>query len=60
MMMNNLKEARLAANLTQKEVSNLLEIPQRTWENWDAGRTKPPAYVEKLIIEKLEALKKDH
>lgn len=48
-----IKEARLEAGLTQQQMSDLFEIPKRTIENWEAGDRKPPAYVEKLIIDKL-------
>lgn len=58
-MNNKLKEARIAAGLTQAEMAELFEIPKRTLESWDMGERKPPAYVTKLIIEKLESMKKD-
>jgi DNA-binding transcriptional regulator YiaG len=48
-----IKEARLLAGLTQQQMSDLFEIPKRTIENWEAGDRNPPAYVEKLIIDKL-------
>ena len=48
-----IKEARQAAGLSQAKMSRLFEIPKRTIESWEAGERKPPAYVEKLIIEKL-------
>ena len=51
-----IKEARQAAGLTQAEMSRLFEIPKRTIENWETGTRKPPSYVEKLIIEKLEQI----
>lgn len=51
-----IKEARISANLTQKQMSDLFEIPLRTIENWEAGKRTPPSYVEKLIIEKLERI----
>lgn len=54
--MLTIKESRISAGLTQKQMSDLLEIPLRTIEEWEAGRRKPPAYVEKLIIEKLQML----
>ena len=56
--MNNLKEARKAAGLSQAEMSSLFEIPKRTIENWEAGSRNPPVYVEKLIIEKLMQIKR--
>lgn len=55
--MNKLKEARQAAGLSQAKMSKLFEIPTRTIENWESGTRKPPAYVEKLIVEKLMQIK---
>ena len=52
-----IKEARIAAGLTQKQMSDLFDIPLRTIENWEGGKSTPPPYVEKLIIEKLISLK---
>jgi DNA-binding transcriptional regulator YiaG len=51
-----IKEARKAAGLTQKQMSDLFEIPQRTIEAWEAGDRTPTPYVDKLIVEKLERL----
>lgn len=53
-----LKESRISAGLTQKQMSDLLEIPLRTIEEWEAGRRKPPTYVEKLIVDKLAGYSK--
>lgn len=55
----NIKEAREAAGLSRAEMSRRFEIPVRTLEEWDAGRRMPPPYVEKLIVEKLEAIRKE-
>ena len=55
----NIKEARDQAGLSRAEMSRLFEIPIRTLEEWDAGRRTPPPYVEKLIIEKLETIRKE-
>ena len=54
---NNIKEARKQAELTRKQASQLLEVPYRTWEDWEAGKSTPPAYVERLIIKELERIK---
>jgi DNA-binding transcriptional regulator YiaG len=54
-----IKEARKAAKLTQKQMSDLFEIPKRTIEAWEAGDRTPPPYVEKLIVEKLENIAKE-
>ena len=52
-----IKEARQAVGITQKELSELLEIPLRSLENWESGKRTPPSYVEKLIVEKLLSMK---
>lgn len=53
----SIKDQRIAAGLTQEELSELLEIPIDTIKNWDSGRREPPVWVKKLIIEKLEQMK---
>lgn len=55
----SIKEAREQAGLSRAEMSRQFEIPVRTLEDWDAGRRTPPPYVEKLIIEKLQAISKE-
>ena len=52
-----IKEARENAGISRSEMSRQLEIPLRTIEDWESGKRKPPIYVEKLIIEKLERIK---
>lgn len=54
-----IKEARIAAGISRAEMSRRFEIPVRTLENWEAGTRIPPAWAEKLIIEKLENIKKE-
>lgn len=56
--MKTIKEARKAAGLSQQKMADILEIPKRTIENWERGVNQPPRYVEKLIVEKLEAIAK--
>lgn len=51
----SIRSIRQAANLTQKQLSDMLGIPLRTIEDWDSGRRKPPEYVTALIIFKLAA-----
>ncbi|MBR3868989.1 MAG: helix-turn-helix transcriptional regulator [Clostridia bacterium] len=51
-----LKEARLAAGLTQQAMSDQLEIPKRTIEEWEAGRRKCPPYVERLVLKELKEI----
>ena len=47
--MNKIKALRKSAQLTQKALSELLNIPKRTIENWEAGVNEPPAYLVELI-----------
>ena len=54
--MSKIKEARIKAKLTQAEMSERLEIPKRTIEDWDTGKSSPPKYVERLIIAELERI----
>lgn len=51
-----LREARLAAGLTQQKMAELMEIPKRTIENWEGNKTKCPPYVERLIIAELKRI----
>lgn len=51
-----IKEHRKKARLTQQEFSTLFEIPIDVVKSWDSGRRTPPAWVEKLIVEKLNKI----
>lgn len=53
-----IKDARIAADMTQQEMADTLGIPKRTIENWEGGVTKPPEYVKNLVLRELERLKK--
>ncbi|MBD5451280.1 MAG: transcriptional regulator [Lachnospiraceae bacterium] len=54
----SIKEYRKSTGLTQKQFSELFEIPIDVVKSWDTGRRKPPTWAEKLIIEKLEKINK--
>ena len=54
-----IKEARIIAGLTQKQMHVMFDIPLRTIESWESESRTPPAYVEKLIVEKLMTIKKE-
>ena len=56
--MNKIKEARKKAGLTQEEMTSVLGIPRRTVQNWEKGVTKPPEYVERLVVAELERMTK--
>lgn len=48
-----IKEARLNAGLTQQAMSDLMEIPKRTIEDWENNKRECPPYIERLIIKEL-------
>ena len=52
---NPIKYAMKKAGLNIKKLSDLLEAPYRTVQDWVAGKKKPPTWCQKLIIEKIEA-----
>lgn len=56
---NLIKQARIKARLTQRQVSDILSIPLRTIENWESGKSTPPPYVETLVAEKILTIKKE-
>lgn len=53
-MENKVKSARLAAGLTQDEMSKRFEIPLSTIKKWDSGVSTPPEWAAKLLSEKLK------
>ena len=54
---NEFKAARKRLGMTQQELSERLEIPKRTIEDWEGGRRNPPEWVKKLLLEKMESMK---
>ena len=46
----NFKSFREKTGLSRKEFSELLEIPYRTVEDWENGKSNPARYLVKLII----------
>lgn len=55
-MQVTIKEHRQVVGLTQKQFSELFEIPIDVVKSWDSGRRKPPVWAEKLIIKELERM----
>lgn len=51
---NAIKEARIKAGLNIKELAELLGAPYRTIQDWNAGISKPPEWMQKLIIAEIE------
>lgn len=50
------KNIRKEYGMTQKEISELLNIPLTTWRQWEQGRREPPEYIEKLVVYSLKFL----
>lgn len=48
-----IEDARKQMNMLRREVSEWLEIPYRTLSGWENGERACPAYIEKLIVEKI-------
>lgn len=57
-MPGKIEDARKAIGMSRAEMSRQFEIPVRTLESWDAGVRQCPPWAEKLILEKLERMKK--
>ena len=53
---NEFKIAREAAGLTQKRMSELMEIPIRTIQKWEIGERTPPPYVRRFVLNELKAV----
>lgn len=53
-----IKEARIQAHMTQAEMAEEFGIPKRSIENWEGGQRECPAYVEEMLIEKLQQIVK--
>ena len=51
-----IKQARLAAGLTQAELSRRFEIPLGTLPHWEKGDRKPPVWAEKLLIDAINRI----
>lgn len=43
------KAIRQKTGMTQAEFGKKFDIPRRTIENWESGKTAPPPYVVKLL-----------
>jgi DNA-binding transcriptional regulator YiaG len=53
---DDLKKVRAEKGLSQAKAAELLEIPKRTWEDWERGISTPPSYTLRLVIRELERL----
>lgn len=48
-----IKELMTRQHLRIKDLSDKLEIPYRTVQDWSLGKSKPPTWTLKLIVEKI-------
>lgn len=55
--MNEFKKRREELGLTQKEVSEKLNIPKRTWQDWELEQRMPPEWALNLVIKEMEKMK---
>lgn len=53
------KAAREAAGLTQQGMEKQMQIPRRTVQDWEKGLMTPPPYVQKLVLNELERMKRN-
>lgn len=57
--MSNIKDARKAAGITRRELSDRLKIPYNTLMNWENGLRGCPDYFETYIIGELKKIEKN-
>ena len=53
-----LKKARAATGMSQQAMADRMQIPKRTIEDWERGKSTPPPYVQRFVLNELEQLKK--
>lgn len=56
---DELREAIKDTGKNMREVSELLEIPYRTIQDWRAGRRVPSAYIRKDVLDRIRNLKNE-
>lgn len=54
----NIKDTINQSNLTVREISEMLGIPERTISHWVKGDRKPAAWAEKMIVDILQKVTK--
>lgn len=56
MAKSKIETAREARGWSRAKLARKLGAPIRTLENWESGSRKPPEWIEKIIIEKIESM----
>lgn len=54
----NIKDAINQSNLTVREISEMLGIPERTINHWVKGDRKPAVWAERMIVDILQRITK--
>ena len=49
-----LRALRAEKQLTQAQAYKILQVPRRTYEDWERGIASPPEYVQRMIIKLLQ------
>ena len=60
MDVNELRELRRAADLSQRQLADLLDVPLNTFRMWDSGLRRPPAHLVTRTREILAAEARRH
>lgn len=54
--MNEIKKTRLDTGLSRAEIARRMNVPYRTFENWENGTNYPKEYIERLIIQEIQRI----
>ena len=54
---DQLHQLRAELHITQREAYTALEVPRRTYEDWERGQRTPPEYLQRIILRQLEQTK---
>ena len=60
MKTSRIKETRNALGLTQIKVHELLGIPTRTQQDWEAGKRSPAPWLEEMIIREYKRIAEEN
>ena len=56
---SKIKENRKALGLTQLQVKDLLGIPTRTQQDWEAGKRSPSDWLEAMVCREYDRIAKE-
>ena len=58
-MPDKIKQKRKEVGLTIKQTAHMLNIPWRTWRDWEKGIVEVPKWAEEMILRELEKIRED-